>query len=297
MEKSYQLGSPNYTNKIQGKEQDISTSLNTDTEPESPGTGSRIEFNTDNVRKQVYDRGINILWERGYICPCISKMTGSPNPICPYCHGVGISYQQPVKTRAIIQSQEKGLYNTDIGLLDTGTAILTSGFETRMGYRDRITVPEVQIPQQMVFYIDNRRIEQGVHFRYDVKEIEYITSYERVLTEDDYVVKNNKIYFNKEFDGSTVTMIVYCTLRYMIADLLKESRYQYTEFLQPDTKFENLPQKALLKREDVVVNPEPLTLDSNIDGEVKTEVEARINEPKLQSGESAKNSGFYGGLF
>lgn len=295
MEKSHQLGEPNYPNATQGKEQDISTSLN-NSKPESKSAGSRIEFNTDNLKKQVDDRGIDILWQRGYLCPCVSKMTGSPNPTCPYCNGVGISYHQPIETRAIIQSQEKGVNNIDIGLLDTGTAILTSGFETRMGYRDRITVPEVHIPQQMMFYIDEKRIEQGISLRYDVKEVEYITTYDKVLTEDDYRITDNKMFVNKEYIGEVVSMVVFCTLRYMVADLLKESRYQYTKFLQPEAKFENLPQKVLLKREDVIISPEPLNLDSNIDGEVKKEVEARINEPKRQQGEPSGVSGFYGGM-
>lgn len=292
-EKPYNLSKPPEQGTIEPREQSIGNTLNNDN-PEKGSIGQRVEFNTDNFRRFVDDRSIKFIWQQGYICPCISKRTSSPSLTCPRCHGNGVAFMHPVESKGIVQSQQKGVRNMDIGLLDTGTAILTTQFEKRMGYRDRITIPDVYVPQDMVFYIDERRIKNGVNLMYDVKEVTFITSNDREMNENDYEIIDNKLYVNEEFTDSTVSMKVLMTLRYMVIDILKEGRYQYTEFQQPNTRFENLPQKVLLKREDVVVNPEPFILESNVDGEEIRKVEAKINDP-LNYNENRNLGGFFNG--
>lgn len=291
-EKPYNLSNPIPKGTIQPKEQTYGTQLNNNN-PEKKTTGKRIEFNTDNFRKFVKDRAINFIWQRGYICPCINKRTSSPRLSCPRCHGNGIAFMTPVESYGMIQSQQKGIQNIDIGLIDTGTAILTTPFEKRMAYRDRITIPDILVPQSMVFYIDEDRIKKGINLMYDVKEVTFITNNDREMDDRDYTIKDNKLYVNDEFVNTTVSLNVLMTLRYMVVDILKESRYQYTEFLQPTTQFENLPQKVLLKREDVVVNPEPFILESNIDGDAINKIEAKINNPVRPS--DNRMGGFFNG--
>lgn len=89
---------------------------------------------------------------------------------------------------------------------------------------------------------------------YDVKELTYAVTDNGVLLvpDEDYTVDYEKNLFfpNQKLLEQNVSLNLTSTLRYIIIDLLKESRYQYTNKDQATEKFENLPKKLLLKRED-----------------------------------------------
>lgn len=250
---------------------------------------ARLEFNTEDMKRFIDDRGILILWERGYFCTCLNPETGSPRIDCPKCGGKGIAYLPPLETTMIIQSQEKGANNLDLGLLDTGTAIGTTQLETRISYRDRITVPNVLMPQSLIFHMTKSRIDKGIPLYYDVKEVTFITSQDKVLSEDEYEIRNGRLFVDSSFEGKTISLNIYMVLRYVVSDILKESRYQYTKFNKAQTEFENLPQKVLLKREDVIVTPEPFKIN---DGMVEN-IEMQIEDPK--STPNSNLGGFFGG--
>lgn len=56
-------------------------------------------------------------------------------------------------------------------------------------------------------------------------------------------------------------MNIEVTLRYIVVDLLKESRYQYTRNNMPDgtAKFDRMPELLLLKREDAWIGNSAFT--------------------------------------
>lgn len=250
---------------------------------------ARLEFDTRDIKRFIEDRGIKVLWERGYFCPCLNPETGSPRIDCPKCNGKGIAYLPPKETDMIIQSQEKGTNNIDIGLLDTGTAIGTTGLETRIAYRDRITVPEVLMPQSLIYHITKSRIDKGIPLYYDVKEVTFITTQTTMLGEDDYTIKDGRLFIDSRFEDETVSLNIYMVLRYIVSDILKENRYQYTKFNEPRTRFENLPQKILLKREDVIVTPAPFKIEDGM----PDNIEVDIDDPKATGG--IPLGGFFGG--
>ena len=253
---------------------------------------ARLEFDTKDMRRFTKDRGIKVLWERAYFCTCLNPETGSPRLDCPRCHGKGIAYLPAEETHMMIQSQEKGTQNIDIGLVDTGTAIGTTKLETRVSYRDRFTVPEVLMPQSLVYFVNGERIKKGIPLYYDVKEVTFITTQERVLNEDDYKIENGRLFLNEKFKNSTVSLNILMTLRYVVSDILKESRYQYTTFNEPKPRFENLPQKLLLKREDVIVLPDPYVANDALEEDIELQVE----DPKAKSGQGSLGGFFNGAL-
>ncbi|XWX31057.1 virion structural protein [Staphylococcus phage PG-2021_19] len=291
MEKPYMLGAtsnPNIINK--------STSYNTITqadEQDKPKYTTRLEFDTIDMIRFINDRGIKVLWEEAYFCPCLNPDSGHPRVDCPRCHGKGIAYLPPKETIMAIQSQEKGTNQLDIGILDTGTAIGTTQLEKRISYRDRFTVPEVLMPQQMVYFVNKDRIKKGVPLYYDVQEVTYITTQDGTIYEEDYKIENNRLYLNEKYENHTVSLKILMTLRYVVSDILKESRYQYTKFNQPKTKFENLPQKLLLKREDVIVLPAPYKVNDGIEKDLEIQVE----DPKASASNPSNLGGFFGGAF
>src|SRR5699024_6814791 len=212
---------------------------------------------------------------------------------CPRCHGKGIAYLPPKETIMAIQSQEKGTNQLDIGILDTGTAIGIKQLEKSISYRYRFTVPEVLMPQQMVYFVNRDRIKKGIPLYYDVQEVTYITTQDGTIYEEDYKIENNRLYLNEKYENHTVSLKILMTLRYVVSDILKESRYQYTKFNQPKSKFENLPQKLLLKREDVIVLQDPYKVNDGIE----EDLEIQVDDPKASASNPSNLGGFFGGAF
>ncbi|ARQ94991.1 hypothetical protein FLAPJACK_77 [Bacillus phage Flapjack] len=214
-----------------------------------------------------------VLWEKSYLCPCRDRATRQPQQSCKICHGRGIAYLPAKEIGMMIQSQEKGVFNGDLGLIDTGSAIGTPERATRVAFRDRITVPRAVISQSFIFDASKRRIEHGFFMVYDVKKIEFVTSMQGELLEgQDYTVDYNKnLFFPKEhLEGHNISINIDTTLRYLVADLLKEHRYvrdmDYTQH--------NAVQKILLKREDIFIDKEAFETGVN-NKEVDTIIDAK----------------------
>ncbi|QIA28683.1 hypothetical protein [Phage f2b1] len=231
--------------------------------PSILNTISTAGLRTDMLDVMTDSMGIVTLWEKSYLCPCRSKETKQPNQSCPRCHGRGVAYLPAKSRKIIIQSQDKGTFNGDLGLMDTGTAIGTpADREFRVAFRDRITIPSALVSQSFIFDVSDRRIQNGFYMIYDVHEIEYATSVDSELTEGvDYTVdlKNNLFFPKPSLAGKMVSINILTTLRYMVADLLKEHRYAPNSANQ----IVRTPQKLLLKREDLFIDKEAFEIGVN----------------------------------
>jgi hypothetical protein len=222
-----------------------------------------ILSNTANpgIRTDIMDTATNnmalpSLWEKSYLCPCRNKETKQPSQACKRCHGRGIAYLPPQNIKVIIQSQEKGVFNADLGLIDSGTAIGTPADRSvRIAFRDRLTVPSAKVSQSFIFDASDRRISKGFYMVYDVHEIEYATTMDGELQEGtDYTIdlKSNLFFPKEHLRGQMISINILTTLRYMVADLLKEHRYAPNHSGQ----IIQTPQKLLLKREDLFIDKE-----------------------------------------
>lgn len=214
----------------------------------------------DNTAKQM---SIPALWEKSYLCPCRDRQTRQPNQTCKLCHGRGIAYLPPRPLDIIITSQEKGVFNGDIGLIDSGTAIGTpADRNAQVAFRDRITIPSATVSQSFIFDVTQRRVDNGFYMVYDVKSIDFATSLKGELTEGiDYTWDRDKNLFFPDASllGQNVSINIQTTLRYMVADLLKEHRYAKNTLNQ----LVKLQQKLLLKREDIFVDKEAFSVGTD----------------------------------
>jgi hypothetical protein len=97
---------------------------------------------------------------------------------------------------------------------------------------------------------------------YDVKSIDFATSLVGQLVEGkDYEFDEaNNLFFPKDhLFGENISINIQTTLRYMVADLLKEHRYARDTAGQ----LVKLPQKLLLKREDLFIDKEAFEVGTN----------------------------------
>lgn len=238
---------------------------------------SSVSFNPQNLDNFVLSRGIPTLWQQAFICPCIDPITHQPDPLCPICHGTYRGYLPAIKdTFVAIQSQNRGTTRTkELGNLDLGSAEGTFRANAKINVMDRITIPDLSTRQNFVFTVTQERYDSGFYIPYDINHILYIVSYKNnVLTDlienEDYTYKSDehKIYIlNKELINSNVSMILDVVVRYIITNLLRDTRYQYNKLSR---KTERLPKLALLKRESVLINNTPLAPKSDSDMEQDT---------------------------
>lgn len=211
----------------------------------------------------LMNTALPVLWEKSYLCPCRNRATQQPNMTCPLCKGRGIAYLPPTLIYMTIQSQDKGISNADLGLIESGTALGTpADRNVQVAFRDRITLKDVKIPQSFLFDVSDNRIKNGFYMVYDVNQITYAVTMDGELTEGvDYTFdrENNIFYPNEKLKGKNVSLNLLTTLRYMVADLLKEHRYGKDE----QGRIHRLPQKLLLKREDIFIAREAFEIGSN----------------------------------
>lgn len=266
--------------------------------PAKKGSATRVEFDTTNMRDFIDNRGIKVLWERSWYCTCRNTNTLAPDPNCHICLGRGIAYEVAKTTEIMIQSQDKGVSSTDLGLIDTGTAIGTTYLDEPVSFRDRLTVPDVSLFQSFIFDVTQKRVDNGMYLMYDVQTISMIKGVINkeqgvdLAEGEDYTVdlSKNILYPKPHLIGTNISLVIETTLRYIVTDILKESRYQYTKKYNEDSPlFENLPRKLLLKREDIYINPEPFSLDTQIDHQEKD----KLIESKRQT--TSYSGGFFGG--
>lgn len=239
--------------------------------PVRKSAGARLEFNSSNVRSLIDGRGARALWEPAWLCTCRNPKTQAPDPLCPLCGGRGVAFMPSSEIKIVVQSQEKGVINGDLGLYDSGTAIGTTTIGSGVGFRDRITLPDILLRQSLIFDVTEARVKNGLFLTYNVNEI--LVAYGKggiALVEGaDFTVdyKINKIYPKAHLVGQNISINMLTQLRYYVMDFLKESRYQYTELNRgvDNALFENYPKKLLLKREDIFVLPSAFSAGTDIE--------------------------------
>ncbi|AHJ87556.1 hypothetical protein Bp8pC_126 [Bacillus phage Bp8p-C] len=257
--------------------------------PAINGSMSQANIRADMLDAATLNVSMPALWERSYLCPCRDRSTRQPNQSCKICRGRGIGYLPPIRIDLMVQSQEKGLFNGDLGLMDSGTAIGTPQDRSlTISFRDRITLPHTSVSQSFIFDVSDRRIKNGFFMVYDVKEITLAMSINGELVEgQDYTVdfKSNLFFPNEKLKGKVISINIMTTLRYMVADLLKEHRYAPTQ----QVKAERMQQKLLLKREDIFIDKEAFEL-----GASNEEVQEMI-DPKRKPSTDGLNGFFRNG--
>lgn len=225
-----------------------------------PKGGSSAYMREDIMDLHTHGFAITANWEQSYLCPCRNRETRQPDPNCDECFGRGVAFQKPEELVLMIQSQERGIINADLGLMDSGTAIGTPERGNIVAFRDRLEVPDAKIPQSLIFDVTPRRVEKGFYLLYNVKDLKFAVIKGRTLKlgEDYYFdVEKNRIYPKEHLLGENVSVNIMTTLRYFVADLLKEHRYAHIQ----NGDIIKSPQKLLLKREDIFIDRDHFETD------------------------------------
>lgn len=240
----------------------------------TPRKGSSTEavlFETNEIKKFVDDHGMRVIWERSYLCTCRDPNTGKPDINCKICGGTGRAYLPGQDIRMLIQSQKRGEQVSSVGNYQKGTALGTVNMETPIATKDRITAPDVHIIQAFLFVNTQNVVDHGIKLPYDVHEFLFVASTTGELTIDkdfsyDTKTKVFKV-LNNDLLDQNITMRFDATLRYIITDILKENRYQYSNKAVADKseRYEALPKLCELTREQSIIGETTQSFASSSD--------------------------------
>lgn len=280
---SEELGIDKITNNNKASISDDSLALS---QPRKPVIKDSSEFNLDNFTSFINKVGLLTQWEQSFVCPCVNPMTNQPDPSCPICHGTGRGYLPAVtNVKIAIQSNDKGFTRTPFGTFDQGSSTGTVQIGYKVSTWDRITVPDATVRQQYMFNVSESRLSTGKYIPYDVKEMLYVAAmkpsepktFHELIPNIDYTFNRdtNVLKVNSSLLGYNITLLATVTLRYIVYNVPKELRYQYTATGRENNPiFTEMPRLISLKREEIFINNIPLVNPSDNQLTTKADIDS-----------------------
>jgi len=101
---------------------------------------ARADFVKDDFDRLVEQKGLVLIHEITYKCSCIREINGSALSHCPDCGGGGYVFDDPYEIKGVIQAINYNPKFMQYSEVNVGTAMLTTRYTNRIGWRDRITV-------------------------------------------------------------------------------------------------------------------------------------------------------------
>lgn len=210
----------------------------------------RVDFYTEEFERLIHQRGARVVWEKSMFCSCLDPHTGQSDFTCPACHGKGYVYFNPTAIRAVVSGLGGNKEQLPIGLLDVGTAYLTTKASDRVGFRDRLTFTDFKTAYSQVLTYNGSPLK----LRYEVEEIITV----RVLSSEisGYTLGEDKQTLSFEPDTLTVgeRFSILCHIKpvYVVIDIPHELRGSFIKFQNREEKWTELPKQFLIKREDLL---------------------------------------------
>jgi hypothetical protein len=133
-------------------------------EPLERGIGkTRIDFRAEEFDRVILQHGKRVVWRKALICPCLNAESGQAQLGCPDCNADGFIYVQPQLISAHMVSFDKStrLYEK-MGLMQEGSASVTTSAKYRLGYRDSLEMIDSVVPFNEVLTKGNRRGRRSV---------------------------------------------------------------------------------------------------------------------------------------
>lgn len=252
-------------------------------QPKETVNHSAVKFKLDSIDSFVDGTGYPVVWQQSFLCPCANPKTKAPDPLCPICHGTGIGYLPAKKdVHVLLQSQSKNaVLNSQVGAFEPGKALGTFERGCQVSIMDRIILSDTDIRQAYMFNVTEQRMADGFYIPYDVKNFIYIASMMGnklvpLVEYRDYEYNDETHYItikDNAYIGTTITMLINVTLRYIVSNVIREARFQYEDASGTGKQaHETMPTLAVLRRESAFINNVPLVADS------KTDIENKASE-------------------
>lgn len=213
--------------------------------------------------KVIRDQGLPVKWSEAMFCYCITDNMNQPDYNCPVCKGKGFYYSDPKDTIvAVTNLSGKQDFLKEIGIIEAGTAYVTTLSTDLMGYNDRLLFPDFSSKYSQILTfkegIDGRLVSSIFHKKIknilkligpNTPEGGWIEDVHFKTSEDGFsliwIDENIKPVVDTKFSALYVT-----SPTYLISDVIHELRGTITTFHLPQPKFVELPKQFMIRRED-----------------------------------------------
>lgn len=217
----------------------------------------RVDLNPRLFDGLFESQGVKVLWEQAMFCPCLGQFnrdSGQPDFNCVTCHGSGFLYLPPKEIKVFVSNFSSQKEFQQIGMLEKGTAYVTSSWDNLMGYHDRLTFVDFSSKHCEIFEFNNNLSEKT--FR-PAKALLNLASLTETFDVRDFTIEQGRfIRANVPLLNGTKVSVLYLTSpSYIIIDLVHELRATYRKFKFPENTFLELPKQYLVRREDFIYGP------------------------------------------
>lgn len=108
-----------------------------------------MRLNPSNFNAFLTRIGQRFAWRRATFCPCRNARSGSPDPGCAHCRGLGYAWDEAVQGAAGIAGQKVQREWAQFGMWESGDMVLTLPSNSAlydMGENDRVTMLDSSMP-------------------------------------------------------------------------------------------------------------------------------------------------------
>jgi len=229
----------------------------------------QVYFNKEGFEAAIWAQGYDIIIERAVRCPC--KTQGSDNlSSCKNCGGTGWLFINPVKTKAIITSQNSSVKFAAWSEETVGDANITVRDSDRLGFMDRITVIEGESIHSQTAYPVIYDDTLFAFLDYKPKEIlevfMFVADNEKLalLSYDEYRIDGDKIYLDdkfKDIQDITISLRYVHAPQYHVIETTRDVMVSTTFKVGETKKTSQMPISARIRKSHYIIDKENFAND------------------------------------
>lgn len=229
-----------------------------------------IKFKEGDFDFAVFDKGLELIWEKAVPCPCKVKGSQGGLSTCKNCGGIGWVFVNPTRTRMMVQSLDLKTQFKVWGSENPGTVMITPRREVQVSFMDRLTISDTETIFKQVLYpvknTDGNYIGVTIYPLVTIQSLflfqSPILALRKLVEGIDYTFSYNVITLGEEFSSLTsvaLTVIYTHNIQYHIIESLKDVRNTYTFDSVGKDLLTKMPVYALGRRVHQVLDIENLT--------------------------------------
>lgn len=246
------------------------------------GKSLQADFVLPEIEATVRDKGLSVILEKAYLCPCKDSTSPAPLSLCENCGGVGWFWANPTRTKMIISGivadgKLKEAALREWGMIDGGVAKVTALDDNKFSYMDKIVLLDSTAEHNQVLYpkLTDDESTLFTFTQYDILNIDFIGFFNgpenkvtRLQEVTDYTFNDNIITFTSGYSAITNFSV---TIRYShrpvlhIIDILRESMTSTKGAHQQGQQKLLMPVHALAKRAHLIKDIENYDGDRLLD--------------------------------
>jgi len=239
-----------------------------------------VYFKKNEFEAAIFKQGYDVILEKALRCPC--KSHGADNlSNCKNCGGSGWLFINPIKTKALIHSQNQSTKFKEWSEENVGNANITVRDVDRLAFMDRVTVLQGESIHTQTAYPNKYKNILFSFLDYKPKEVTEVFLFSSandkliLLQENvDYTIDDMKIILNNDFsmiENLTISLRYIHAPQYHIIDVRRDVMVSTTFEVGFGKTKSQMPISAIGRRAHYVLDKQNFNSDLIFDNSYKEE--------------------------